>query len=67
MPPRGVCRSVTFAYCIETAEDTAGHTVTLSLCDYVSVVFVFVFSAGQTAIKLPGAEAADQAQCAAPD
>ena len=31
------------------------------------MVFVFVSYAGQTAVKLSGAEAADRAQCAAPD
>jgi len=28
---------------------------------------IFIFSTGQTAVKLSGAEAADWAQCAAPD
>jgi len=34
-----------------------------SLC----LLFFFVFSTGQTDVELPGAEAADRAQCAAPD
>jgi len=29
--------------------------------------FLSFFSSGQTAVKLSGAEAADRAQCAAPD
>ena len=32
-----------------------------------SLLFSLLFSSGQTAVKLSGAEAADRAQCAAPD
>ena len=34
---------------------------------YVSPGLILLFSTGQTAVKLSGAEAADRAQCAAPD
>jgi len=33
----------------------------------VCTFFLSFFSSGQTAVKLSGAEAADRAQCAAPD
>jgi len=34
---------------------------------YVSPELILLFSTGQTAVKLSGTEAADRAQCAAPD
>ena len=33
----------------------------------ISLFIVFIFYMGQTAVKLSGAEAANRAQCAAPD
>ena len=38
----------------------------VSYAGYIFLSFSF-FSSGQTAVKLSGAEAADRAQCAAPD
>jgi len=40
--------------------------MTLSDPDFKVTIFFF-FSQGQTAVKLSGAEATDQAQCVAPD
>ena len=45
-----------------TLEDTASH-----LSPRGRSLFSLLFSSGQTAVKLSGAEAADRAQCAAPD
>jgi len=45
----------------------SGGVFVLSLIHFSSLFSSFLFSSGQTAVKLSGAEAADRAQCAAPD
>ena len=46
----------------------SGGVFVLSLIQHFSSLFSsFLFSSGQTAVKLSGAEAGDRAQCAAPD
>ena len=53
---------------LPTAPSSIGLLLSLSSLLFSSLLFSsLLFSSGQTTVKLSGAEAADRAQCAAPD
>ena len=61
----GECDSITLSYCLTYKLLTTEQHAHLCTTHYYTTPSLF--SSGQTAVRLSGAEAANRAQCAAPD